>query len=311
MLELFERREPVDIVTVAEVLERTGQLDAHRRAGPTCRGSATRRRPPSTRSSTRGSSSARRCCGTSSPPPARSPQVGYQDPADVEEAIDRAESELFAVSKERRLGRLQPPALAAPRGLRPARLPPRPPRRDQRRGQRLRGPRRADDGLPAQRPDHPRRPPVRRQDQPRAQHRRARRRPREADRGRVQPRDEQGAAGAAPALERRQHRFEEPALGLPRGDGLRAPGARHEQPLRGADLHRRHAQHRRDGAADQGAPAPGGGRPRPPRRRLPPADAGARRVRATPTGSRRSPRSRADSRRSRASSTSRSSRCPS
>ena len=44
------------------------------------------------------------------------------------------------------------------------------------------------------------------------------------------------------------------------------------------DLHRRHAQHRHDGAADQGAPAPGGGRPRPARRRLPPADAGARRA---------------------------------
>ena len=44
---------------------------------------------------------------------------------------------------------------------------------------------------------------------------------------------------------------------LARGDPLRAPGAGHEQAGRGAHLHRRHAQHQRHGAPHQGAPAAG------------------------------------------------------
>ena len=63
ILELFERREPIDIVTVAEALERASELEASA-AGPTSRASRTRRPPPSTPSSTPGSSSARRSCGT-------------------------------------------------------------------------------------------------------------------------------------------------------------------------------------------------------------------------------------------------------
>ena len=70
-------------------------------AGPTCRACRTRRRPPSTPSSTPGSSSARRSCATSSAPPGRIAGIGYEDPAEIQEAIDRAEAELFAVSQKR------------------------------------------------------------------------------------------------------------------------------------------------------------------------------------------------------------------
>ena len=61
MLDLFERREPVDIVTVAEALERNDELEPIG-GRPTCRASRTRRPPPSTPFSTPGSSSARRSC---------------------------------------------------------------------------------------------------------------------------------------------------------------------------------------------------------------------------------------------------------
>ena len=71
--------------------------------------------------------------------------------------------------------RLLEAGLAPPPGLRPARLPPRPPRRDQRRPDRLHGPRRTHDRSPEERPDHRRGAAVGRQDELRAQHRRARR----------------------------------------------------------------------------------------------------------------------------------------
>ena len=57
VLELFERREPIDIVTVSEALERSGDLE-------TVGGRAYRRRPPFTRRNTAGSSNARRSSGT-------------------------------------------------------------------------------------------------------------------------------------------------------------------------------------------------------------------------------------------------------
>ena len=62
---------------------------------------------------------------------------------------------------EARRRRVQPAQVAAPRRLRPARLPPRPPRRDQRRPDRLHRPRHADDRAPEERPDR-RSPPGRR-----------------------------------------------------------------------------------------------------------------------------------------------------
>ena len=69
---------------------------------------------------------------------------------------------------------LQPAQGAPPRRLRPARLPPRPPRRDQRRPDRVHGPRHAHDRPAEERPDRPGSPSVGRQDELRAQHRGAR-----------------------------------------------------------------------------------------------------------------------------------------
>ena len=60
ILDLFERREPIDIVTVAEALERAERPRGGRRPRLPRRRCRTRRRPPSTRPSTPGSSSARR-----------------------------------------------------------------------------------------------------------------------------------------------------------------------------------------------------------------------------------------------------------
>ena len=60
ILDLFERREPIDIVTVAEALERDRRPGGDRRARLPRARCRTPRRPPSTRPSTRASSSARR-----------------------------------------------------------------------------------------------------------------------------------------------------------------------------------------------------------------------------------------------------------
>jgi replicative DNA helicase len=100
MLELFERREPVDIVTVAEVLERTGQLDAI--GGRTYLSGLSNQTPTAVHAVQYARIVERKAVLRNLIAAAgKIAQVGYQDPADVQEAIDRAESELFAVSKER------------------------------------------------------------------------------------------------------------------------------------------------------------------------------------------------------------------
>src|SRR5436190_1023808 len=100
MLDLYERREPVDIVTVAETLERTGDLDVV--GGRIYLSSLANKTPtavhavPYARIVERKAvlrnliSAAGRIAG-----------IGYEDPAEVQEAIDRAESELFTVSNRR------------------------------------------------------------------------------------------------------------------------------------------------------------------------------------------------------------------
>jgi replicative DNA helicase len=100
VLELFERREPIDIVTVAETLERTEKLE----------GVGGRAYLSSLSSSTPTAIHAvqyariverkavlRNLIGAAG----RIAGIGYEDPAEIQEAIDRAEAELFAVSQKR------------------------------------------------------------------------------------------------------------------------------------------------------------------------------------------------------------------
>jgi len=100
MLDLYERREPVDIVTVAEALERVGDLDVV--GGRTYLSSLANKTPtavhavPYARIVERKAvlrnliSAAGKIAG-----------IGYEDPSEIQEAIDRAESELFSVSQRR------------------------------------------------------------------------------------------------------------------------------------------------------------------------------------------------------------------
>ena len=209
MLELYERREPIDIVTVSETLERAGELETI--GGRAYLSSLSNQTPTAVHAVqyariVERKAVLRNLIGAAG----RIAGIGYEDPAEIQEAIDRAEAELFSVSQRRIDGGLQPAQARSSTGLRPARLPPRPPRRDQRHPHGLRRPGRADDRPPEERPRGRRRPAVRRQDELRAQHRRARRGAREEERRRVQPRDEQGAARPAPPLERREHRLAAP-----------------------------------------------------------------------------------------------------
>jgi len=100
MIDLFERREPVDIVTVAETLERSGELDS---AGgrsylsglsnqtPTAVHAVQYARIVERKSVLRNLiAAAGKIAG-----------IGYEDSAEVQEAVDRAEAELFAVSQRR------------------------------------------------------------------------------------------------------------------------------------------------------------------------------------------------------------------
>jgi len=100
MLELFERREPVDIVTVAEVLERNGNLDTI--GGRTYLSGLSNQTPTAVHAVQYARIVERKAVLRNLIAAAgKIAQVGYQDPADVQEAIDRAEAELFAVSKDR------------------------------------------------------------------------------------------------------------------------------------------------------------------------------------------------------------------
>ena len=176
-LELFERREPIDIVTVAETLERKEELEAV--GGRAYLSSLSNETPTAVHVTqyariVERKAVLRNLIGAAG----RIAGIGYEDPAEIQEAIDRAEAELFAVSQKRVDAGFSPLQVAPPRRLRSARLPPRAPRRDQRRAHGVHGPRHAHDRVPEERPHGRRRPSVRREDHVRAQHRRARGRPR-------------------------------------------------------------------------------------------------------------------------------------
>jgi replicative DNA helicase len=100
VLDLYERREPIDLVTVSEVLERRGQLDAVGGSAyltslinltPTAVNAVHYARIVERKAVLRNLiSAAGRIAG-----------IGYEDGSDVGESVDRAEKELFAVSQKR------------------------------------------------------------------------------------------------------------------------------------------------------------------------------------------------------------------
>ncbi len=100
MLELFERNEPIDVVTVAEGLERAGELEAIGGASylsqlgndtPTAVHVAQYARIVERKAILRRLISAA----------GRIAAIGYEDGSDIQESIDRSEAELFAVSQRR------------------------------------------------------------------------------------------------------------------------------------------------------------------------------------------------------------------
>jgi replicative DNA helicase len=100
VLELFERREPIDIVTVAETLERSEQLEGV--GGRAYLSSLSSSTPTAVHAVqyariVERKAVLRNLIGAAG----RIAGIGYEDPAEIQEAIDRAEAELFAVSQKR------------------------------------------------------------------------------------------------------------------------------------------------------------------------------------------------------------------
>src|SRR5687768_17071896 len=100
ILELYERREPVDIVTVSEVLERNDALDQV--GGSAYLTSLINLTPTAVNAIHYGriverKAVLRNLIGAAG----KIAGIGYDDSADVSEAIDRAEQELFSVSERR------------------------------------------------------------------------------------------------------------------------------------------------------------------------------------------------------------------
>jgi replicative DNA helicase len=100
MIDLSERREPVDVVTVAEALERSGDLEAI--GGRAYLGTLSNQTPTAVHAAQYARIVERKAVLRNLIAAAgKIAGIGYEDPAEVQEAIDRAESELFAVSQRR------------------------------------------------------------------------------------------------------------------------------------------------------------------------------------------------------------------
>jgi replicative DNA helicase len=100
MLELFERREPIDIVTVAETLERKEELDAV--GGRSYLSSLSNQTPTAVHAVQYARIVERKAVLRNLIAAAgKIAGIGYEDPAEIQEAIDRAETELFSVSERR------------------------------------------------------------------------------------------------------------------------------------------------------------------------------------------------------------------
>jgi len=100
MLDLSERREPIDVVTVSESLERGGDLEAI--GGRAYLATLSNQTPTAVHAAqyariVERKAVLRNLIGAAG----KIAGIGYEDPAEVGEAIDRAEAELFAVSERR------------------------------------------------------------------------------------------------------------------------------------------------------------------------------------------------------------------
>ena len=100
MIDLSERREPIDVVTVADALDRSGDLEQI--GGRAYLGELSNQTPTAVHAAqyariVERKALLRNLIGAAG----KIAGIGYEDPAEVQEAIDRAESELFAVSQRR------------------------------------------------------------------------------------------------------------------------------------------------------------------------------------------------------------------
>jgi replicative DNA helicase len=100
MLDLFEHREPIDVVTVAEALERTSELEAA--GGPSYLSQLGNDTPTAVHVAQYGRIVERKALLRRLIQAAgRIAAIGYEDGPDIQEAIDRSEAELFSVSQRR------------------------------------------------------------------------------------------------------------------------------------------------------------------------------------------------------------------
>src|SRR5436190_17941572 len=100
MLELFERREPVDLITVAESLERSDSLEQV--GGRSYLSTLSNQTPTAVYAVqyariVERKAVLRNLIGSAG----KIAGIGYEDPAEIQEAIDRAEAELFQVGNRR------------------------------------------------------------------------------------------------------------------------------------------------------------------------------------------------------------------
>jgi len=100
IVDLFERREPIDIVTVAEVLERSDELEAI--GGRAYLSTLSNHTPTAVHAVQYARIVERKAVLRNLIAAAgKIAGIGYEDPAEIQEAIDRAEAELFQVSNRR------------------------------------------------------------------------------------------------------------------------------------------------------------------------------------------------------------------
>ena len=100
MLSLFEHREPIDVVTVAEELERAGELESV--GGASYLSTLGNDTPTAVHVAQYGriverKAKLRRLISAAG----KIAAIGYEDGSDIQESVDRAEAELFAVAQKR------------------------------------------------------------------------------------------------------------------------------------------------------------------------------------------------------------------